>query len=368
LEGRYWCGTLHPVVNKKSSDYESFPKEAKAYRTGKGASIMVSFTCGQEERGENGGYHMQFYVEFEKKVKLTTLKNNFSQRIHWLYRNGTAEQASHYATKGMECEVKPLKDGEMRYPETRWWEGMLSDNSPGKRNDLDDIKEMILTGKKRKQIAMERAGTYMRNYRGIQAWADAVEIDIDEDVSMFHKRECYIYYGMAGAGKTLAAKHLIGDDSWYSPQKNAAGQYSFETYRGQKWLWLEEFVPTNLHCDSLKQIMDRGRCVLPARGTGNSKPGRHSGVVITTNQDPEFWYDKKGATVDWKAISRRCKQVWLAGHPETGSLEDDWMIIGGTEHDNGYSVPTPLTQLQAWADARDAAQRPEDVETEDETE
>jgi len=344
----------------KDAVYGLFPKEAKAYRTGKGASITVSFACGQEERGEGGKYHMQFYVEFEKKVKMTTLKNNFNQRIHWGYRIGTAEQASHYATKGMECEREPLKDGEMRYPETRWWNGELSDTSKGKRTDLDAVKDMVLTGKKRKEIAMEHAGTYMRNYRGIQAWADAVEIDLDDDVDEWQTRECYIWYGMAGAGKTLAAKFAIGDDSYYEPQKSNGGLYSFETYRGQKWILLEEFVPENLGCDSLKKIMDRGRCVLPARGTGNSKPGKHTGVVITTNKDPEFWYAKNGSTVDWKAISRRCKQVWMAGHPETGKLQDDWMIIGGTDQEDGHlpanhKVPTPLKTLQDWNDARKAA-------------
>lgn len=350
MESCYWVFTYNAKNNVQGA-YEDWPDKDGDYKTGKGATVTVTCTLGQEERGETGNFHLQGYVEFKKKIKLTTLKNNFNERIHWEVRKGTAEEAWHYAWKDMDCTKFPLKGpNEMRYPDTRWKHGDITKVSKGSRSDLEAVKNMVLSGKKRKEIAMENAGAYMKYHRGIDAWAQAVEINIDDDVSEFHKRECYIFYGMAGSGKTLSAKRLMYGDSYYTPQKNAQGQYSFETYRGEKWLFLDEYEPKCLDCSTLKSIMDGGRCVLPARGTGNSRPGKHIGVVITSNLDPETWYKE---TVHWKAISRRCKQVWMCGNPEDGddALEDPWMIVGGTEFPRGHKVDSPLQDLIAWATA-----------------
>nr|UZT54559.1 MAG: putative replication-associated protein [scracolig virus 1] len=335
----YWVGTHHATNNEQGNYEEPYPCECKQYKTQRGA-LTVTYTKGQEECGGNtAGFHLQFYVEFEKKAKLSTLKNVFSKRIHWEVRKGTSEQAADYCGK----EDTRVHGGII------WEDGERSKVKKGSRTDLESVREMMLSGKKRKDIAGEHFATFVRYYRGLEAAATALGVKLDDDVDEFHERECYIFYGTAGSGKTLSAKRLMFGDSIYVPQKTAGGIYTFESYMGERWIFLDEFAPKCMDCETLKQIMDTGRCVLPARGTGNSKPGLHCGVVITTNLDPETWYDKP---VHWAAISRRCKQVWICGDPDKGEdgIEDPWMIIGGTEFPKGHRVDSELQNLKAWAD------------------
>jgi len=219
--------TLHATDNVKGNYDEDWPSKDGDYKTGKGATVKVTCTLGQEERGDGGGYHLQGYVEFEKKIKATTLKNNFSQRIHWDLRGGTAEDAWHYCHKDMDCKKFEVKANEMRYPETRWFHGKISTVKKGERTDLGAIKEAILSGAKRKEIATEHFGTFAKYHRGIEVAASAMGLSLEEDVPKWVERECHIFYGPTGQGKSIAAEKIIGDESYYVPEQNAQGALSF---------------------------------------------------------------------------------------------------------------------------------------------
>lgn len=334
MESMYWCWTHHSSNGTEwPSNYDrDYPDELE-YK-GRRTNIEVTYTVAQEEQApDTKRYHLQGYVEFKKKIKLETLKKLFNNRIHWEIRKGTANEAANYCKK----PESAVQDG------LSWEKGVITNTSRGKRTDLDNIKDMVLAGKKRKEIATEFFGTYAKYHKGIEAAAMAMDVNIDDDGDDFLERECYIFYGQAGSGKSLACKRLMGLGNWYEPQQNAQGQLSFETYKGQKWIFLDDYEPTTLGCGTLKRMMDRGKCVLPGRGS--SVPGRHVGVCITTNVDPEKWYKDK---VHWNAISRRCKQVWICGDPESGNVDDPWMIIGGTEMALGHRVDSPLEELKQW--------------------
>jgi len=349
-ESLYWVGTHHATNNEKGNYERAWPDSLETYAShGSRSGCKVTYTAGQEEKGGNcDGYHLQFYVEFEKKTKLTTLKNTFSKRIHWEIRKGSAQQADDYVGKD-ETHV----DGGIE-----WKVGTISKTSPGKRSDLDAIRDDMISGKKRKAIVMENFGTYVRYGRGLENAAIAMGISLDEKQPSWVERKCHIFYGVAGCGKSTAAEKLIGDDSMYQPEQNAQGQLSFESYRGEKWIWIEDFEPKTLTPGMLKRMMDNRPCVLPGRGC--SRQAQHIGVIITTNHYPETWVEGAMQALEYSAISRRCQTIWSC-------KMDKWTIIGGTEFKVGESIDSPLADLVEWSKARVAAQRPEDVETEDET-
>lgn len=333
-ESKYWCWTLF-----KSDDdvYDAeYPCDATDYKTERGIAT-VTYTRAQEEQCKTSGrFHLQGYVEFKDKIKFTTLKNLFNKRIHWAKRRGNAQQADDYCNK----EDTRVPNG------IAWCRGSISKiTGPGQRTDLLECISDIKSGMKRKAIADAHAPVYVKFHKGLQALANALDMTLDDEGDNFLERECYIFYGASGSGKTLACKRLMGFDNWYEPQQNAQGQLSFETYKGQKWIFLDDFEPQTLGCGTLKRMMDRGKCVLPGRGANSSVPGRHVGVCITTNIDPEKWYKDK---VHWNAISRRCKQVWICGDPDETRNDIPWMIIGGTEFAAGHRVESPLKQLLEW--------------------
>lgn len=353
-ESKYWVFTLHATDNIKGNYVEDWPSENTDYKTQMGV-MTVTYTCGQEEMGDEGGYHLQGYVEFKNKVKFNTLKNNFSQRIHWAVRLGTAKQAEHYAQKDMDCKEFPVKGNEQRFPDTRWNKGTMSTVSKGSRTDLESVREMILSGKKRKAVALEHMGTYVKYHRGIEVWANAVGISLDETQKAWVERSCHILYGPSGTGKSLAADRLIGDESVYLPEQNAQRQLSFENYAGESWILLDDFEPGTLSAGVLKRMMDNRPCTLPGRGV--AKKAQHKGVIITTNHNPMTWVEGAMQDVEWEAISRRCVEVFLC-------KEDNWTVIGGrkfyTDDKKPKSLadrtmPSPLPQLLEWARQRDAS-------------
>lgn len=349
-ESMYWVGTHHATENKQGVYEREYPDDCKGYKTQRG-ELVVIYTHGQEEVGGNtAGHHLQFYVEFKKKVKLSTLKNVFSKRIHWEIRKGTSEQADDYCGKDDTRVVGGIT----------WQKGERSKVTKGSRTDLDSVREMVLSGSKRKAIAMEHMGTFVRYHRGIDAWANAIGISLDEPQKKWSERTCHIFYGPSGTGKSLAAEQQIGDDTVYFPEQNAQGMLSFENYCGQQWILLDDFEPKTLSMGVLKRMMDNRPCTLPGRGV--ARQAQHKGVIITTNHYPETWTEGAMQQTEWEALSRRCKTVWNCG-------KTHWTILGGTQFQVGEKVESPLPQLLEWAKTRDGAGQaanPADVETEDE--
>lgn len=333
-ESQYWVFTLFSTngTDHENRVYErEYPDELKAYATQRG-NVTVTYTRAQEECcSSSGRFHLQGYVEFKERVKFSTLKNTFSKRIRWGKRRGNAQQADDYCNK----EETQVPGGLV------WCKGSISKiKGPGERTDLNEIYSELKSGKKRKHLAENHFGTYVKYHRGIEAAAAALDIDLDENCSRFIDRECYIIYGTPGSGKSLMANLLIQNESFYIPEQNAQGRLSFESYKNEKWILLDDFDPKSIDMAVLKRMMDKGKVRLPGRNT--SRIGHHIGVVITTNHDPETWTEGPMQETEWKAISRRCRVVWHSGIPT-------WTVLAGTSQE--YKVGQKLTvDLQEWID------------------
>jgi len=203
---------------------------------------------------------------------------------------------------------------------------------------------------------MEHFETFAKYHKGIEVAASALGFSLDDEVPKWVDRECHIFYGPSGTGKSLAADHKMDGETFYVPEQNAQGALSFETYNGEHWIFLDDFEPATLRPGVLKRMMDGRPMQLPGRGSNSAKQGRHKGVIITTNWNPETWVEGAMQEVEWNALSRRCKTVW-------NCHQSKWTIIGGTQYKIGESVDSPLKTLLEWATQRDGAgqQQPTEV-------
>jgi len=133
---RAWVFTVNNPDNRLS--LEAFDPELK-------------YGVYQLERGEQGTPHYQGYLEFINPVSMAQVKNNLPT-AHLERRKGTAVQARDYAMKLETREDGPWEFGEFSAP------------APGKRTDIQDMKDFILTGdpKTKNQIMDEFPSAYAR--------------------------------------------------------------------------------------------------------------------------------------------------------------------------------------------------------------
>lgn len=293
--------------------------------------------AGDEENDMPGKHHIQGYLELDKDIEFKSLKAAFSKRIHWEKRFGTAEQAEDYASKE-ETRVLDGLSGKF---------GERSSVKQGQRTDLEAATKIIndpaIKNKKRK-LAEECGAAVVKYHKGLETYAMWKGVSLDESRGNQH-RQCYIIWGDAGCGKSLMAKRLIGDDSFYQPQSNNGGALSFESYRGEQWILLEDYKPGTISLDALKRLMDRYECALPARGSGSSPVGMHKGVIITSQHQPrEFVGDEQTNPQHLVALKRRCQQIisvkesgWHFENPQTGVCR---------------VLPPQMPKLEAWARSR----------------
>lgn len=322
--GKYWCWTLHrddaggygPSPTDPTANV-AIPEDLSDYKTER-STISITYTIAQEEKApDTGRIHLQGYVEFDHAVHLSWLKKTFNKRIHWERRKGTAKQASDYSEK----EDSRLEDGRS------WKKGVISNPEQGKRNDLHEVADQVMSGMSMKRIAEEHPVQVIKFARGIQTLIDLVQ-EVPEDI----EKTVIILYGEPGSGKSSWAKRYLREikESYYCPAMNNAGALSFESYADQAWLLLDDFASGALTAQALKQLTDRYACQLPGRGS--SKWTRHHGVIITSNYPIESWFKEP---VEAAAIRRRCSQIWIC-------QKMSWRYDGGSQR-MPAEKPNPMT-------------------------
>ena len=95
----------------------------------------------QIEQGENGTPHFQGYVEFKTRTALSVVKQLLGgDRVHVERRRGTQEEAIAYCKKA---------DTRVEGP---WEYGTPKANQQGKRNDIKEFKDAVVSGKRKRDL------------------------------------------------------------------------------------------------------------------------------------------------------------------------------------------------------------------------
>lgn len=253
-ESKYWMCTINN------------PRDEQAPTTWPG----VEYAAWQLEKGEQGTEHLQVYVIFEKKKRLTAVRK-IQTPGHWEARIGTHEQARDYVTKA---------DTRLRGP---WYEGDEPEaKEQGKRNDLLTLKRKIDEGKSEKEIASDP--------ETFPVWARHHKVVARYQMLTGQQRNwptfTQVIWGAPGLGKTRKALELAGPDAYWLPRP--AGQTAwFDAYIGQETIVIDEFygwLPLDLLC----RLLDRYPMQVETKG--GSSMVRVKRVIITSNVPPAQWY------------------------------------------------------------------------------
>lgn len=145
---------------------------------------------GREVAPDTGTPHLQGYVTFNSPATLAAAKRKISPRAHLEPAKGSAADNFDYCSKDKDFEefgVRPIRQ-------------------PGKRTDLEDVKQAILDGKTLAEAILEGKA---RSYQGIKMY-DFIRRKIYRRPAM-DKPELVICIGPSGTGKTSWAEQYLGD-------------------------------------------------------------------------------------------------------------------------------------------------------------
>lgn len=257
-QSKYWCYTnytmeFNPIQRFVDTSYNTYGIE----------------TC-----PSTGRQHQQGYVEFKSKVRLSTLKRLYGDGIHWEARKGSALEAAQY------CQ----KDGNF------FESGIISKPNPGKRKDLDTIREMVNEGASFPEV-LESATSY-------QACKFAQLYIANKRVAK-EPPKVYWYWGETGSGKTRSA-YEQAPNAWFS----GIDLKWFDGYNGEEDVIIDDFRKDFCTFHFLLRLLDRYPLRVNIKGgTTNWVPKR---IFITCPLPPRAVYDTRE---DIEQLMRRITEV-----------------------------------------------------------
>lgn len=256
------------------------------------------YWCMSDEIGENGTPHTHLYLAFSSGVRFITVKNNFAS-AHIEPANGTSQQNKDYIYK--EGKWANDKKSDTNLKDTHEEFGEIPVERQGARNDLNDLYDMIKSGKTNDEILKENP-TYMLQLDKIDRVRQTIleanfkKVERDIDIS-------YIW-GATGTGKTstIVRRHD------YEAYRIMDYAHPWDSYAGQDAVIFEEFRSSSKIQDMLNWL-DRYPLELPCRYS--NKIACFTKVYIITNIPLEQQYItvQHDYPPTWKAFLRRIARV-----------------------------------------------------------
>lgn len=246
----------------------------------------------QEEIGESGTHHFQGYCEFTDQVAFNAAKEMLGgATVHLERRRGTQAQAIAYAKKEDTRIDGPYEFG---VPKTQ-----------GKRSDLEDFKNEVIGGKRKRDLIDDHYQTlarYPRFYDTISALTRPRRSD-DGDFKVT------LLIGDTGLGKTRYVMDLYADnpDFYVAPLNN--GTMWYDGFDGHSVVLLDDFAGASSHISlgSLLRLLDRYPVSVPTKGSHTW--WLPSQVFVTTNILPRDWYKWENRRNQYDALARRFHSV-----------------------------------------------------------
>lgn len=219
----------------------------------------VKYVRGQLEKGNNTDYlHWQLLVVFARSVRLRAVRDTFGPFHAELSRS---EAADSYVWKD-----------DTAVPGTRFELG----TKPFRRNvkrDWDHIFERAVSGNYDeipKDVLVRHIGQLQR-----------ITAHFASPVSVV--RECFVYWGRTGLGKSHRAWSEAGLDSY---PKSPSTKF-WDGYRGHKHVVMDEFRG-DIAVNHLLRWLDRYPVLVEIKGS--SVPLVAAKIWITSNLSPREWY------------------------------------------------------------------------------
>ncbi len=258
---------------------------------------IMSYLIYQLELSESGTPHFQGYMELKKAKRLPQIKTMLdSATVHIEPRRGSAQEASDYC-----CKDDTYVPGGQRLKY-----GTMKVTTPGKRNDIKEFKELVMSGTKRKRDMVE-------SHPGIIARHNHFYDTLTLLRRPASTPDCQVilHYGATGLGKTrkVMDAHLEDESFYVAPLSNSTLWY--DTYDGHETVLIDDFAGAASHMSlvALLRLLDIYPLMVPVKGSHTW--WRPKTIYVTTNILPCDWYKWEARGSQYLALSRRFTSVVL---------------------------------------------------------
>lgn len=276
---RNWCFTLYEYVDGRGVAASDTPDKLFDGVDSVRCGIWQLECCPATQR-----HHIQGYVEFNSSVRMAAVKGILGPTVHLEGRKGTREQAIEYCRK---------LDSRVNGP---WEHGDLGQLKPGRRSDLDNLADGILSGISKSELVEHHAAAFIRYSRGVEA---LYNIRTRASAPAWRDISCRVYYGDAGTGKTRRAVTESAGDYYILQQGE---RLWFDGYESQGTLIIDDFYGW-IKYGTMLALLDgyTFRCEVK----GSFTHAFWTTVIITSNAHPDTWY-ARGMT---PALRRRITEI-----------------------------------------------------------
>ncbi|CAC44748.2 replicase [Canary circovirus] len=212
--------------------------------------------CGKE-RGEQGTPHLQGFLHFKKKQRLSALKKLLA-RAHWEKARGSDHDNEEYCSKENDVILT------------------IGEPVQGNRSDLAGAVAAVKAGRRMVDIAREFSEIYVKYGRGLRDLA----LMIGQKPRDF-KTEVVVITGPSGVGKSRLASEMEGSKFY-----KMKGDW-WDGYSNEDIVIMDDFYGWLPFCEMLR-LMDRYPHKVPVKGSYVEFTSKK--IVITSNTHPESWY------------------------------------------------------------------------------
>lgn len=250
-KSKYWCFTINNPTKREATSLSNMVADG-----------IAGYVVYGREEGENGTPHLQGYVEFTNRKRITTIKKltGFS-RAHLEIRRGTNKEAREYCRKDGDVEEY----------------GEFKERKQGQRSDLEDIKEEIADGASELEIAdkyFSRWCVFRRSFHAYKGLLSPPKRRNDLSVLFLH--------GAPGTGKTRFA-HESEDSLFTVPTHDLKW---FDGYNQEEAVLIDDFRG-GCEFGWLLRVLDIYPLQVPVKGSFAAwNPVR---IYITSNLPMSEW-------------------------------------------------------------------------------
>lgn len=276
-QARNWCFTLN---NPTDEDNEALLLELP----------KVYYGVWQHETGKEGTPHLQGYLAYKSRVRLATLKT-LCPTAHWEIARRSPLANRKYCTKGETRTGPVIEIGDFEeIPEK------------GERSDLHELQTALDSGLTNDEYATNYFSLFVRYPKIVDAYQQAKIRPRSSKRSV----RVILARGDSGTGKS---RHCEAEAERLGGYYRFGGLGGFwDGYRGQPCVILDDFRGSALSFGDFKRICDRYSIRVGIKGTSCEMAA--TTFFITSNFEPENWWDQKVTGGDLTPIFRRITEVW----------------------------------------------------------
>lgn len=279
-------------------------------------AIEMDYLVYQGEVGANGTSHVQGYVRFRTKRRLSAVKTLLgSDSIHVEIAKGTEGDNRRYCTKDEGRLWGPVEHGTF----------VEGEGTKGRRTDLLAATNMIKQGSTMKEVADQHSEVFVKYHQGLIQLSHAVR-PLPPISRTVHVQ---VLWGPTRTGKTHRVLHTYQDIYQVVPGRDPWG-----LYKGQKVILFDEFDSSQWPITSMNRFLDKWRCPLDCRY--HNLYAEWELVVICSNSSPESWYLNESYPLI-QAFQRRLEVITIVE-----SIDHDVVLFPAP---GGEEILAPDSQL-----------------------